>query len=109
MELPYGKAVTETSTWGVLQAHTELWLRYAPKTLPIALQVAATVDMMRTTGNTKPTADGVRPGWAATLRYQPGHFFYEAGLRQPLGNSVTMPQYYKIKYQYISVGIGYTW
>jgi hypothetical protein len=107
----YGKAITNTTQWTMAQAHTELWIRYSPKTMPLAIQAAATLDALRTAGDKgpEPRAHKFNPGWAVALRYQPGHFFYEAGVRQPQRNSVIVPDYYKIKYQFVSVGIGYSW
>jgi|GEM_PF-4746402 len=108
LELPYSKPITQNKTWGVLQAHSELWLRVCPKTLPIALQLAATLDAWRTTGSDVKTHQPIL-GWAVSMRYQPGHYFFEAGLRRPMGSALSVPDYYSITYQMGTIGIGYTW
>jgi hypothetical protein len=110
-DAPYGKAVTQSTQWTMAQAHSELWFRFAPKTLPLSIQAAATLDALRTAGEKGPVPEThkINPGWAMAIRYQPGHYFYEAGIRQPHNTSVTVPEYYKIKYQFVSVGIGYSW
>jgi hypothetical protein len=111
MELPYDKTISHTYQWSVAQAHTELWVRYVPKTIPLIVTLGPTLDIVHRygSGDNTPTGNLTQLGLAATMRYQPGRLFYEAGLRQPVGNSVLVPNYYRINYQYILVGIGYTW
>jgi len=111
MEIPYGVTQSQVYQWNVVQTHAELWVRYSPKTMPLVLQAAPTLDMLKPFGGNSQTPKETmyRPGLAVTMRYMPGHVFYEAGIRQTFGPSIKVPNYFHFNYQFVSVGVGYSW
>jgi hypothetical protein len=111
IEVPYGVSQSQVYQWNVLQTHAELWVRYSPKTMPLVLQAAPTVDILKPFGGSGQTPKEIiyRPGLAVTMRYMPGHVFYEAGIRQTFGPSIKVPNYFHLNYQFVSVGLGYSW
>ena len=112
LSLPYAPSQTHNHTWLTAQAHTELWIRLAPLGSHFALQAGPSLDALTSfarRGEHLPTGTAVLPGMAGSIRYQAGKLFYEASVRHTWGTAFTAPGYYQVKYQYVTLGVGYVW